>query len=203
VNCTLFLFCFVRLISRRRIVWNAWLKLAYRLWLYFKIMGVRERERGGDQQGRSQALVWGGAWAPQNKNIAPPYEMKPISPFGLGLGLMFFAFSILYLTSWGSQLYCTIYIMKQCNNNNKFFLFHNSHVADTPQTTSVMIYIASVHRKRFVYIISLNVHNLYCILYIAGGIFFASTIFGSNFRRNYHLPNQKSWLRPWGAERKR
>jgi len=35
-------------------------------------------------------------------------------------------------------------------------LFHNSQVADTPQTTSVMIYIASVHRKRFVYIISLN-----------------------------------------------
>jgi len=43
-------------------------------------------------------------------------------------------------------------------NNNKLSLFHNSHVADTPQTTSVMIYIASVglHRKRFVYIISLN-----------------------------------------------
>jgi len=35
-------------------------------------------------------------------------------------------------------------------NNNKFSLFHNSHVAETPQTTSVMIYIASVHRKRFV-----------------------------------------------------
>jgi len=29
-------------------------------------------------------------------------------------------------------------------------------VADTPQTTSVIIYIAPVHRKRFVYIISLN-----------------------------------------------
>jgi len=31
-------------------------------------------------------------------------------------------------------------------------------MAETPQTTSVMIYIASVHRKRFVYmyIISLN-----------------------------------------------
>jgi len=42
------------------------------------------------------------------------------------------------------------------NNNNKFSLFHNSHVADTPQTTSVMIYIESVHRKRFVNIISLN-----------------------------------------------
>jgi len=41
-------------------------------------------------------------------------------------------------------------------NKNKICLVHNSHVADTPQTTSVMIYIASVHRKRFVYIISLN-----------------------------------------------
>jgi len=42
----------------------------------------------------------------------------------------------------------------------KISLFHNSHVADTPQTTSVMIYIASVHRKRFVYIISLNQHTV-------------------------------------------
>jgi len=37
-----------------------------------------------------------------------------------------------------------------------FFLYHNLHLADTLQTTSVMIYIASVHRKHFVYIISLN-----------------------------------------------
>jgi len=44
-------------------------------------------------------------------------------------------------------------------NNIKLSLFHNSHVADTPQTTSVMIYIASVRRKRFVYIISLNQPN--------------------------------------------
>jgi len=39
---------------------------------------------------------------------------------------------------------------------NKFSLFHNLHVADTPQTASAMIYIASLHRKRFVYTISLN-----------------------------------------------
>jgi len=39
-------------------------------------------------QGRNQARAWGGLEPPQ-KNIAPPNEMKPISPFGLAL--MFFA----------------------------------------------------------------------------------------------------------------
>jgi len=39
-----------------------------------------------------------GLGPPPNKNIAPPpNEMKPISTFGLEL--MFFAFSITYLTS--------------------------------------------------------------------------------------------------------
>jgi len=49
-----------------------------------------------------------------------------------------------------------VFVMYFNNNNNIFSLFHNSHVADTPQTNSVMIYIASVLRKRFVYTISLN-----------------------------------------------
>jgi len=36
------------------------------------------------------------------------------------------------------------------------FLYFIIHImGDTPQTTSVMIYIASVHRKPFVYIIML------------------------------------------------
>jgi len=55
------------------------------------------------------------------------------------------------------RLKCMMFIEGMINiNNNKLSLFHNSLVADTPQTTSVMIYTASVHRKRFVYITSLN-----------------------------------------------
>jgi len=42
------------------------------------------------------------------------------------------------------------------HHNNNLSLFHNSHVVDTSQITSVMIYIASVHWKRFVRIIISN-----------------------------------------------
>jgi len=39
----------------------------------------------------------GGGLKPSNKNITPPNEIKPISPFGLGL--IFSARFVLYLTS--------------------------------------------------------------------------------------------------------
>jgi len=49
-----------------------------------------------------------GAYAPKQKYSPPPNEMKPISPFGLWV--MFFAFSILYLTSRKSPLLAEIFI---------------------------------------------------------------------------------------------
>jgi len=42
-----------------------------------------------------------------------------------------------------------------------FASFHIHHMWLTTAATSVMIYIASVHRKRFVYIISLNHPKVY------------------------------------------
>jgi len=72
--------------------------------------------------------------------------------------LLQLCFSSQQCHNFDSRLECVLcqFVYLPVNNNNRFSLFHNSHGAETPQTTSVMIYIASVHRKRFVYLISLN-----------------------------------------------